>query len=808
MIWFTLALFAVTFLVTALLAPKPKVEDARAQNLDDVNFPQSTEGAPIALLLGSCRQRGPNSLWYGDFRSVPIRKKVKTGIFSSKRITVGYKYYLGLAMGLCLGPGVVIKRIWLEKDEVWSGSAGPAQTALSINLPSLFGGDEEGGGFVGTLRFSGGGFDQPVNAYMAGKLAPEQTPAYGGQAIIVLEHCYIGTQAQLKSMSFELVRYTNDLGLASGVNIIGEDLNPAEILYQLLTLEWGGLNVDPNDIEVSSFVAAGQTLADEGNGMSLIISSANSGKSAIEEVLRQIDGIMYQDPTTGKIVLDLIRRDYDVEELIVLDETNVVSVRNFSRTSWEDTINQVRVSFTNRANKFEKGSALVQDMANINSQGRLRSTNISFPGVTEPALAIKIATREMAQLSVPLFKATLEVNRRAAQLRPGEPLILSWPEYGIDQVVMRVQRFNLGELIDGRIVIDCVQDKFATDLTVFAAPEPTLHTPIDRSALPVTQASVAEVPYWLMARQQFIPVPPSASNRTYVMALARSPGEFQQGYSATIVQGAESALAVDRDVYSDTAILRTGFDRLAGFATGTMATMVIEAPSDAGAWLVAATTAQTREGANLIAMGAEILSFETVTPGAGFWTLGNVRRGLLDTRAVDHSAGAVIYLLSADAISESEWLGTTALTGRFQSFTDRDETPFDSAASFALTPDRRYERPLPPDFVQVDGSRTPATITTIVARTITWRARSRLTALIASENDAADTEEAGVTYTLRVFLNGTLQAGKTQTGLASASASLIMDSGWNGTARIEIASVRAGLESRTAGFIEVAVNIP
>lgn len=808
MIWFTLALFFVSFLVTALLAPKPKIEDARAQGLDDVKFPQSTEGAPIALLLGSCRQRGPNTLWSGDFKSVAITKKVKTGLFSSKKVVVGYKYYVGLALGLALGPGVVLKRIWFEKDEVWSGTAGPDETAVNIDKPSLWGGEEKGGGFVGTLRFYGGSFTQPRNAYLTAKVLPNETPAYVGQSYLVFEQPYIGTQAQLRSMSFELARYTTGLGLSSGVNVIGEDLNPAEILYQLLTLDWGGLNVDPDEIEVASFLSVAATLAAEGNGMSLIISSANSGKQAIEEVLRQIDGIMYQDPTTGKIVLDLVRQDYVLEDLTVLDESNVVAVRNFSRTSWEDTINQVRVTFTNRANKFEKGSAIVQDMANINSQGRLRSTNIAFPGCTEGDLAVELATREMTQLSVPLFKTTLEVNRQAAQLRPGEPFIFAWAEYGIAQVVMRVQRFNLGELIDGRIVIDCVQDEFAINQTIFAAPEDTLHTTPDRSALAITQAAVREVPYWIMQQQDFAKVPPSSTNRTFVMALARSPGAYQQGYTATIVQGATSAVAVDHDTYTETAILNTAFDRLAGFATGTMASMVINTPSNAGAWLAAAATADTKAGVNLCLLGTELISFETVTPGSGIWTLGNVRRGLLDSQAQDHAVGEVLYLLTADAISEAEWLGTTALSGKFQSYTDKDETPYSSAASVALAPNRRYERPLPPDYLTVGASRTPGTIVTVGPHTVAWRPRSRLTTTIQSENDAADTEEAGVTYTLQVYLNGALQASKTQTGLATPTANSTLTSGWSGTVRFEVVAVRDTLESFTAGFIEVAVNIP
>ena len=805
MIWFTLALFAVSFLVTALLAPKPKTEDARPSNLDDISFPQSSEGSPIALLLGKARLRGPNSLWYGDFESIPIKKKVKTGLFSSKRVTVGYKYYLGLALGLCLGPGVELRRIWIEKDEVWSGTAGPDPTAISINLPSLYGGDEKGGGFVSTLRFYGGSFAQAVNAYLVGQVSPDETPAYVGQSYIVLERAYIGTSAQLKAFSFELARYTNGLGLPGGTNVVGEDLNPAELIYQLLTLSWGGLGVSSDEIDLPSFLAAGATLATEGNGMSLIISRANSGKDAIEEVLRQIDGVMYQDPSTGKIILDLIREDYVLEELTVLDPSNIVSVRNFSRTSWEDTFNQVRVTFTNRSNKYERGSAIVQDLANINSQGRLRSTNLSFPGCSNSALAVALATRELTQLSVPMFKATLEVNRTASQLRPGEPFIFSWPEYGIEQVIMRVQRFNLGELVDGRIVIDCIQDEFAVDQTVFAAPEDTRHTPIDRDALAITQADLSEVPYWIAREGGLVP---TTSSRTFFMANARSPGSFQQGYTATVEQGAASAVIVDHLPYPDTALLNTAFDRLAGFSTG-LTSIVIKQPSDGGDWLSAASAADTQAGANLFLLGTELMSFESfVNNGDGTWTLNNVRRGLLDTRAVDHSVDEVLYMLTADAVGEAEWLATTAATAKLQSFTDKDETPFDSASSFNRTPDRRYERPLPPDFLQVASSRTPATLTTVGPHVVDWRARSRLSTIIRGEADAADTEEPGVTYTLRVYLNGVLQGGSTQTGLTAATANVTLVSGWNGTLRIEVSSVRDSLESRTAGFIEVGVNVP
>ena len=234
------------------------------------------------------------------------------------------------------------------------------------------------------------------------------------------------------------IRSYYGLGLTSLVNRVGDDLNPAEALYQVLISEWGGLDVDPSDIGTASFVSAASTLADEGNGISLLITKANSGKDIAEEILRQIDGILYQDPSTGTIELKLIRADYAVEDLDVFDESNIASLRDFTSNSWDDTINQFRVTYTNASNKYENGSAMVQDMANINSQQRLRSSNVSFPGCSTGDLAVALATRELAQYSVPLFKATLELKRNAASLRPGDPFLMTWSEYNL-----RITSYNV-----------------------------------------------------------------------------------------------------------------------------------------------------------------------------------------------------------------------------------------------------------------------------------------------------------------------------------------------------------------------------
>lgn len=745
-----LAIVVVGLIGMMLLMPKPKQENARPETLDKLNAPTAAEGSPLPLILGMVRHRGPNTLWKGDFAPVAIKKKVKTGLFSSKKVVTGYKYYVGLDLGLGLGPGVQLTKIWFDKDEVWSGTVGPNETSLSIDKPVLWGGEEKGGGFVGTLRFYGGQFSQPVNAYVASKVTND-LPAYVGQTHIVIEHAYIGTQAVLRVMSFELSRYTNAIGLGVGHERIGDDLNPAEMLFQIMTLEWGGLDVDPNDIDLPSFVDVGETLYTEGNGMSLIISSPNSGRDAVEEVLRQIDGVMYQDPVTGKIILRLIREDYDLVTLPVLDETNVSSVRSFARTSWDDTVNQVRVTYTNRSNKYEKGTAIVQDLANINSQGRIRPGNFSFPGVTVGDLANRLAQREMAQLSVPLFRATLEVNRGAADLRPGDAFKWSWPEYELEQVVMRVQKFSLGDLIDGRIVIECVQDEYALDQTIFATPEPSGHVPYqDIVAAPVATRLVKESPYFLATAAGLT----VAATQSVVLVAAQLPADADSFDIYTSSDGgAVYALSAEAVVPNAIGELNTAITGTASLATGVIASMdvLLADASD----LEAHTAAEVAQGAGLMLIDGELLAYQGLAVVGGTVTLSNVWRALLDTSPGAHAIGAKVYFLDGGNVMDDLFPATATVQVKLATNTADDTMDYTTDVASIITLHSRCARPLPPAAIKFGvGAMNAPPANGASPVTVTWANRNRLDETLRKIADATSAFEPGQRTTIRWRKNG------------------------------------------------------
>ena len=136
-----LVLFVASFLLQELLRPKPNVENARPAGLGDFTLPTATEGRVVPVIWGLVKIAGPNVVWYGDLRTRPIQEKIKTGLFSSDKVTTGFRYDIGLQFALCRGIDNLTSII-VDDVEVYNTpiSSGP----YSIDEPSLFGGEGDG----------------------------------------------------------------------------------------------------------------------------------------------------------------------------------------------------------------------------------------------------------------------------------------------------------------------------------------------------------------------------------------------------------------------------------------------------------------------------------------------------------------------------------------------------------------------------------------------------------------------------------------------------------------------------------------
>jgi hypothetical protein len=96
----------------------------------------------------------------------------------SKKITVGYRYKMGLHFSLCRGPVDSVEEIIVGERTAWTGPVDD-DAQIYIDAPELFGGDKREGGILGDCDIMFGRPDQGQNDYLVSKLGA-LLPAFRG----------------------------------------------------------------------------------------------------------------------------------------------------------------------------------------------------------------------------------------------------------------------------------------------------------------------------------------------------------------------------------------------------------------------------------------------------------------------------------------------------------------------------------------------------------------------------------------------------------------------------------------------------
>jgi hypothetical protein len=395
---------------------------------------------------------------------------------------------------------------------------------------------------------------------------------------------------------------------------------------------------------------------------------------------------------------------------------------------------------------------MVQDMANINAQGRIRSITNAYPGVMLGVLGANLATRDLSQGSVPLLGASMELNREGAALRPGDPFLWAWDPYGIEQVVMRVKTFDLGALNDNRIVIECNQDEFALDQTVFSAPGgPGSGVVVPSDPAVASPARMVREGAYFFAASAGIALSPS---QTVIIVSAVPPtGSEQFDVYTSNDAGASYNSSEEGIVYTANASLSAAITASAGFTTGILGTVVITTPSET---IESVAVGDILEGAGLFYIGQELFAHTSVVNnGDGTWTLNNVRRALLDTVPTSHAIGDKVWFIEGDNVIDDAMGGGDTVRVKVTPQTFRDQLDVASAPYDSVILNYRAQRPLRPGNIKFDGgvAFTPPADGT-GSHTITWANRSRLAVAIRSTVDATSEYEPGQQTIIRYRVNG------------------------------------------------------
>lgn len=747
------AVWLVTTILGELLRPKQK--KPKPAGLDEFSFPTATADRKIPVIAGTVQIRGSNLVWYGDYRTKAIKVSSGGGLFGGgSKQTIGYRYYVGMHFVLCHGPIDSFIRIGFEKKTAWIGSIKDGQ--VFIDQQELFGDKDAEGGVRAAVDFHSGESAQAVNAYLDGQLGGD-IPAWGGLAYVVWQRPgYVGNSPSIRPMVFEVKRLPRPLG--SGKHDINGDANPAELLYELHTSPDWGAGMAPAQLDTASFLAAANTLHAEGLGISLVWDRQGTVQDLAQQILEHIDGLIYSDPATGLRKLKLIRQDYVIGSLPVLDQTNVLALEKFSRGAWDETTNEIVVSYTDRAAGFEPRTVTAQDLANQHIQGAVISASLDYQGASNATTAGLIAWRELRLRSQPMAQVTLQVNRAAHAFRPGDAFKLNWPELGITDMVFRVGKIRYGELTEGRIQLDAVQDLFATDASIYAPTPATGWQSPSQAPAAAPNAAVIEAPYWIIAGDPTITDKASGN----LLTVAQRPGGDVDGYEIWTRRSTQAfALRGLAPGFTPTGVL------VSALPLATTSTLTLTSAVD----LDLLEGADRPRGETLLLVDSEWMAYDpaqVVDNGDGTFTFAGVWRGVLDTVPAPHSAGARAWLLAeASGTTADSYPPTDTVDVRQLTITSQGTLPLASAPILSRTFTQRPSRPYVPGNVKINGVAYPAAI--LGAYTLTWAHRDRLQQQdVIAQSNASVGPEAGATYTLRLYGEADTLL-RTETGLTGTS---------------------------------------
>lgn len=528
----------------------------------------------------------------------------------------------------------------------------------------------------------------------------------------------------------------NPTYIYAGMQMLGQqDMNPAHIIRECLTDPLWGMGYNESDIDETSFRYAADTLYDEGMGMSLLWDTEVSIEEFVALVCKHINASIYVDRRTGKFILKLIRQDYDEETLLQLNPSNVSKVQDFTRVQFGELVNAVTVSYWN-AGIGDISTLTVQDIALAAMQGANIGTSIKYEGFTNANIASRVAQRDLKTLSSPLVSCTVYANTDAEPLNIGDCFKLTWPDYDLDEVVMRVTGIGYGDGKSNRVRITCSQDVYAMPDEAYIAPTPPEGIPSDAAPGPVLYRLPYEVPY-LEAVQQ-------AGQTVVDNNVATNPEIGYVGIAA--IRPQSNALNAEFQLNSGAGFENQG---IVDFCPSAITTVAI------GKMTTSFTVSDVQDSAQIpggswLQIGTEIMEYVSLIAG----TL-TVKRGLLDTVPVEHASGSPVFFWDAYGVSDDtqyvagESIDIKLLTATGSGVLGLLEAPTDTVELVG-----RMAMPYPPGNFKINAQYFPETIGGSDGLSLTWAHRDRRQQTGADYVDFTEGDigpEAGTTYNVRIY---------------------------------------------------------
>lgn len=644
----------------------------------------------------------------------------------AKKQTIGYRYFMSLLSGLCRGPVDEFVAIEAADLEAWRGTI-TGNAVSSINKPNLFGGEKKEGGLQGPFAVWMGADNQVLPGAQGSlpsvkaSIGTGRVSEFRGVVTVWYDGLVSCMNPYIKEWKFRVRRWSkgwwqNNVWYPEKALILLEDgkikaMNGAHIIYESCTNPQWGRGLPASKLDENSFVAAANRLCVEGFGLCLAWYRKEDIDVFIQKVCDLIGGVLYTDRETGKIVLRLVRADYNEADLpLFTPETGLLDIKEDDSGSSDSAYNEV--IGTGRSPIDNKDFQVrAQNLAAFQAQQSVSSLDQDYRGIPTKQLLSRVVLRDLRANAVGLKKYTVVLDRRGWRIAPGMPFRISDPKRGISNIVLRAGEIDDGQMLDGRIQIKTVQDVFGLPSTSYVKPAEPGWQPPPTTAVPATEARLIEAGYrdlYLFAGSGDADSAPL--DAAYIGQMAIAPNNTSYQYDlATKAEG-----EAEYEVRATGSF--TGNAKLANDITPTQTEIVITDP-------------QSFDADNIgqaLYIGDELVRLDAYDSGTNTIT---VARGTADTIPQAHAAGSRLWTIDDDltndgrAYTEGETVYSKVLT-----LISSDALSIDDAPEMSLELIGRQGRPYPPADPKVDDTSIFETITGLHPEpVITWSSRNRIT---------------------------------------------------------------------------------
>lgn len=578
------------------------------------------------------------------------------------------------------------------------------------------------------------------------------------------------------------------------------DRNPAHIIYESLTNTDWGMAGAVSGLDLDSFEAAAITLYDEQFGLSLQWVQQSDIQTFVGEILDHIEASLFLHPRTGLLTLKLIRDDYDAETLPVISPENA-TLSNWDRKSHGEIVNEVIVSWTNPDSEAAE-TVYAQDLASISTQGLISDTR-NYYGVRYRDLANRLAHRDLRAANAPLAICEAVLDRTQWDIVPGDVVKLTWPEYGIEQLVMRVGPVDYGKPGDPAIKVSLAEDVFGLDQGAF-------HDPVDsewddprEDPSPVDYHELLTLPYWTTVQ---------------VLGSAGAAAAVYPASAAGILAAQDGSDTSSYDVMTEVtdATGAVGFETVA--TRPILSRLELAGALDAEAESVVALSDEATQGDGPAVAGLVFIGTggDTAMEIAMVTAVGEadvtVLRGVLDTVPRAWPAGTPVWFVNANLRWHDPTERAAFETANYKILPRTSLGPLDEAdaATVSFEVGERPHLPSRPADVKVNGTgwgEVDSIDTDPVTVTVAERNRLTEDSQILGWTDATVTPESGQTWKVELLAPADRSVIATVDGLTGTSTT-IAHSVFAGhqVAIARVTAERDGLESLQGHEITVLVS--